>query len=352
MGGLFRGTCRIVEDGDRTPRASGPGATPAETVPFPADGGGLRHLAFLYHDADECLEQVLAFTRAGLASSEPVFVALPDGLGRRVQVAAGAAGERLAVADMSELGRNPARITLALGTFAGQHTGQRIRIITEPLWPGRSDAETAEVMKHESLVQLAVAAVEAEVLCPYNAAELGPALIDGACHTHPEIFEGGKRRPSRGYRPGGDVPPEKELPRPPASAEFISYRSHLSPVRALVDRYSEAAGLSADRRADLVLAVSELSANTLAHTAGGGTAHIWTAGPEVICQVHDGGWITDPLAGRRRPPPDAPGQGLWVVNHVADLVEMRSGPAGTTTRLHFRLLGGRGDPAARSRPGG
>lgn len=87
-------------------------------------------------------------------------------------------------------------------------------------------------------------------------------------------------------------------------------------------------------------AVSELTANTLTHTAGGGTVHIWTSGHEVVCQVHDGGWITDPMAGRKRPPPDAPGQGLWVVNHICDLVETRSGPAGTTTRLHFRLPGG------------
>jgi hypothetical protein len=61
-----------------------------------------------------------------------------------------------AVADMNELGRNPARITLALGTFARQHAGRRIRIVTESLWRGRSDAETAEVMKHEALVRLAL----------------------------------------------------------------------------------------------------------------------------------------------------------------------------------------------------
>ena len=310
------------------------------TRPAPAGGDGPGHLAFLYHGTGDYLEHVLAFVRAGLASAEPVFVALPGGLGRRVQAAAGAAARQLAVADMNELGRNPARITLALGSFAGQHAGQRIRIVTEPLWRGRSDAEAAEVMKHEALVQLAVGAVDAQILCPYNAAELGPALIDGARHAHPEIFERGRRGPSSGYRAGGGVRPEAELPPPPAAAEVIAYRSRLYPVRALVGRYAERAGLPADRRADLVLAVSELTANTLAHTAGGGTAHIWTSGHEVICQVHDGGWITDPLAGRKRPPPDSAGQGLWVVNHVSDLVEMRSGPAGTTTRLHFRLPGG------------
>ena len=37
---------------------------------------------------------------------------------------------------LSQLGRNPARITLALTSFAGQHAGHRIRIVTEPLWPG------------------------------------------------------------------------------------------------------------------------------------------------------------------------------------------------------------------------
>jgi anti-sigma regulatory factor (Ser/Thr protein kinase) len=324
-----------VEDGDRPPRAPGARAGPA-TKPW----AGLSHLAFLYHGADDYLGHVLAFVRAGLASSEPVFVALPKGLGWRVQAAAGGGGRQLAVADMNDLGRNPARITLALGTFARQHTGQRIRIVTEPLWRGRSDAETAEVMKHEALVQLAVGPADAEIMCPYNVAELGPGLIAGACHAHPEIFERGRRRPSSGYRAGAGVPPGAELPPPPAAAEFIAYRSHLSPVRALVDRYAEAAGLPGDRRADLVLAVSELAANTLTHTAGGGVTHIWTSGQEIICQVHDGGWITDPMAGRRRPPPDADGQGLWVVNHVCDLVETRSGPAGTTTRVHFRLPGG------------
>ena len=310
------------------------------TRPAPAGGDGPGHLAFLYHGTGDYLEHVLAFVRAGLASAEPVFVALPGGLGRRVQAAAGAAARQLAVADMNELGRNPARITLALGSFASQHAGQRIRIVTEPLWRGRSDAEAAEVMKHEALVQLAVGALDAQILCPYNAAELGPALIDGARHAHPEIFERGRRGPSSGYRAGGGVPPEAELPPPPAAAEVIAYRSRLYPVRVLVGRYAERAGLPADRRADLVLAVSELAANTLTHTAGGGMAHIWTSGHEILCQVHDGGWITDPMAGRKRPPPDSDGQGLWVVNDVCDLVETRSGPAGTTTRLHIRLPGG------------
>ncbi len=327
-----------MDDGRGPPRSPGAEAGPAAAPPAPPGGDGLSHVAFPYRDTGEYLAHVLAFIGDGLACSEPVFVALPGHLGSQVRAAAGAAGWRLAVADMNELGRNPARITLALGTFAGGHAGQRIRVVTEPLWPGRTDAETAEVMKHEALVQLAVAPPGA-ILCPYDASRLSPALIDGARRAHPEILEDGHRRPSGGYREGAAARPEAELPAPPATAEFIAYRSRLYPVRALAGRHAERAGLPAERCADLILAVSEITANTLAHTAGGGTAHIWTSGHEVICQVHDGGWITDPMAGRKRPPPDSPGQGLWVVNHICDLVETRSGPAGTTTQLHFRLPG-------------
>jgi MEDS: MEthanogen/methylotroph, DcmR Sensory domain/Histidine kinase-like ATPase domain len=276
--------------------AGAPHLAPGPTDGRPAQAGrdGLSHLAFFYTDAGEYLERVCAFVGGGLARSEPVFAALPGRRAWRIRADLGAAGSQLAVADMDQLGRNPARITLALTSFAGQHAGRRIRVVTEPLWPGRSGAETAEVMKHEALVGLALAAVSADILCPYDAARLSLALIDGACHTHPEVIERGHHRLSSGYRTGPPARQEAALPPPPASAESLAYRSELHAVRTLAGRYAERAGLPADRRADLVLAVSEIAANTLAHTAGGGTVHIWTSGPEIICQVHDSGWITDP----------------------------------------------------------
>jgi len=65
--------------------------------------------------------------------------------------------------------------------------------------------------------------------------------------------------------------------------------------------------------------------------------HIWHTGEEILCQIRDQGWITDPLAGRTRRPPDERGHGLWVVNQVCDLVEQRTGPAGTTIRMHMGI---------------
>jgi anti-sigma regulatory factor (Ser/Thr protein kinase) len=104
------------------------------------------------------------------------------------------------------------------------------------------------------------------------------------------------------------------------------------------------AGLPGDRRADLVIAASEVAANTLKHTAGGGAVRVWATDDEVLCQLEDGGHITDPLAGYRRPAADAAaGHGLWLVNQVCDLAEIRTGETGTTIRLHMqRSLHGTG----------
>jgi len=109
-------------------------------------------------------------------------------------------------------------------------------------------------------------------------------------------------------------------------------------LRAFAAAQARLAGLPADRARDLVIAVSELAANTWRHTDAGGTLHIWAADGEVLCQVRDSGHVSDPLAGRRRPIPEAgSGHGLWVVHQLCDLVELRTGSTGTTIRLHVRL---------------
>src|SRR5581483_7992873 len=112
----------------------------------------------------------------------------------------------------------------------------------------------------------------------------------------------------------------------------------LRPVRSFVASMARRAGLPPPRIPDLVIAISELAANTLRHTNGGGSVRVWRTVEEIICEVADTGQITDPLAGQR-PRSDEPlgGNGLWLVNHVCDLVQARTGQAGTTTRLHMRL---------------
>lgn len=119
---------------------------------------------------------------------------------------------------------------------------------------------------------------------------------------------------------------------------YHTYRTDLSQVRALVLQHAREAGLAEGKAHDLVLAVSEVAANTLRHTRSSGTLTLWHDKDEVVCEIHDEGTITDPLAGLRRPAPDATGgHGLWLVRQVCDQVELRSDENGTTIRMHMAI---------------
>jgi anti-sigma regulatory factor (Ser/Thr protein kinase) len=134
------------------------------------------------------------------------------------------------------------------------------------------------------------------------------------------------------------APPPAPLPPPGADATCHTYRTDLSKVRALVLQQARSAGLTEGRANDLVLAVSEVAANTLRHTQSAGTLTIWRQAGQLVCEVHDEGMITDPLAGQRRPGPDATGgHGLWLVYQVCDLVELRSDETGTTIRMQMAI---------------
>ena len=117
-----------------------------------------------------------------------------------------------------------------------------------------------------------------------------------------------------------------------------TYTTDLAAIRVVVHRYAIEAGLTEARAIDLVLAVSEVAANTVRHAKSPGNLQIWHDTHEIVCQLHDEGRITDPLAGRRPPSLEARGgHGLWIVNEVCDQVELRSDDTGTTMRLHMNL---------------
>ena len=247
---------------------------------------------------------------------------------------------QVTLVDMAELGRNPARIIPAVLTYASQQRGRHVCCIGEPIWPGRRAAEMQEATRHEALINLAFRDRQVTLVCPYDSTGLPGSVIADAASTHPAVIKGGQETASARYLGPPKVPPRcnRALPRPPARAEALDYRDDLHPVRSFVASKAKCAGLTSVRIPDLVLAISELAGNTLRHTDGGGTVQVWRTREEIICQVADTGQITDPLARHRAPSDELlGGNGLWLVNQVCDLVQARTGPAGTTTRLHMRL---------------
>lgn len=308
-------------------------AAQGDTTPDTARHGGFNHLALFYRDERDYLTHLAAFADAGLASGEPVFIAVPGPKGGLLREHLAESGD-LRFADMVQLGRNPARIIPEVRAFIDGHPSQRVRYIGEPIWPGRSAAEICEATRHEALINVAFSEASATIACPYDVVGLAPSVIGEAGSTHPGVLATGHAAAAARYAGVGNVPPEcdRPLPPPPASAETLEYETDIRQMRSFVADHACRAGLPEERATNLVLAASEIAANTLRHAGGTGTVSIWHTEAEVLCQIQDQGWITDPLAGRTRHAPDGRGHGLWVVNQVCDLAELRTSRGGSQLR--------------------
>lgn len=297
----------------------------------------MRHVAWLYRTPDEYRSGIREFVEAGRSAGEPVLVAVPAGqLSPRWDLPGNNAGVR--GLDTADLGRNPSRLMPTVRAFADEYHGHDVRVICELAWAGRSAPELSEIARYETMANLALAATPMTMLCPYDVAGLPGSAIGAACSSHPWLRQDGRERDNDDYRgANGQVRPQPLLV--PSRARALSYQDDLRPVRALVAAEASRAGLSGSRRTDLVIAASEVAANTLKHTDGPGLVRIWVAADEILCQFEDSGHITDPLAGYGRPASDElGGQGLWLVNQVCDLAEIRTSAAfGTTIRLHMFL---------------
>lgn len=297
------------------------------------------HSALLYAGIEQFLAGVTGFVKAGLERGEPVLAAL---LGRH----AGQLRERLdgrdrevSWADITQVGANPARIIPRMHRFLNAHPGRGVRCVQEPIWPGRTAAEQSEAIRHEALVNLAFEDAPVTVMCPYDVTRLAPAVITCAGLAHPMLIRDQATQPNPGYNAAAVLPAQCDPPLrpPPDRAAVLAYRADLAAVREFTTAQARSAGMSPLRIADLVLAVGELVANTLRYTGAGGVLSIWAAQGELICQVADTGHISDPLVGRHVPDLDADGgHGIWVVQQICDLVELRTGPDGTVIRLHMR----------------
>lgn len=306
---------------------------------------GFRHDALVYDGLDAFLDGTAAFVEDGLRAREPVLVVVSPEKIRLLRSALGPRPEHeLRYVDMERLGRNPARIIPAWRDFLdGRPEGDGpVRGVGEPMWPGRTADELPECFRHEQLLNLAFADTPGWwLLCPYDASALEPSVLDEARRSHPFVVEGGERRPSPTY-PGLDAleePFADRLTEPPPGAPELAFAGPgLEDVRTFVSRVAELAGLSPARVPDLVVAVNEVATNSIRHGGGGGRLRAWSDDGRLVCEVRDRGVVDEPLAGRLRPLVDAErGLGLWLVNQLCELVQIRSSSEGTVVRLHMEL---------------
>lgn len=245
--------------------------------------------------------------------------------------------------DMGELGRNPARIIPAWQQFVDECAveGQPVRGVGEPIWAGRRPGEVSECQLHEALLDIAVPPeTPLWLLCPYDVGELEEEVLAEARRTHPGFLTSGVAR-RRGWFAGehrADDGFHVDLPQAGAPTFRRSFTA--TDLRVLRDdvlpRPSRGRVGRAQRRPRTVRPRGGHQQRGPRPRCGC-AAHLARArcsgvrGPRPGSDQRSGD--RPPGAGRREPART----GLWMVNQLCDLVQIRSHAAGTTVRLHTWL---------------
>jgi anti-sigma regulatory factor (Ser/Thr protein kinase) len=303
-----------------------------------------RHEALLYAGDAEFVEGTARFIRDGVERREPTLVVVSAAKIDMLRDELGADAAGVHFADMAGVGANPARIIPAWREFVQAHdaTGSGLRGIGEPIWKGRDADELVECQRHESLLNVAFAGGRPWwLLCPYDTAQLDPEVVAEARRSHPFVLDGSGHAASTTYRglKAETRPWAVPLPEPAREPAVLAFDADsLGLLRRMAAREAARSGLTGQRAADLVMAVNELATNSLRHGGGSGQARIWEQPGALVCEVRDRGRLTAPLADRERPPAGVEGgRGLWLVNQLCDLLQLRVVTDGTIARLHMRL---------------
>jgi anti-sigma regulatory factor (Ser/Thr protein kinase) len=300
-----------------------------------------HHEAAFYSGDDEFVELSRAFVEEGLEGGEPALVMVGARKLELLRDALGARAEAVQFADMEAVGRNPARIIPAWSRFVADHPGAGgMRGIGEPIWDGRSPSELSECQLHESLINLAFAAADDfRLICPYDTSTLPQDVIAEARRSHPVLSHEGTEDVSHDYCGIDDhvgAQFAEQLPdSPPEAEELTVTMGALRDARRLVRARALEAGLR-ERSDDFALAVNEVLSNSLNHAHEDGMLRVWQDADGLVCEVRDGGHIAQPLIGREEPSiGQIGGHGIWLVNLVCDLVQVRSSAHGSTVRMQM-----------------
>jgi anti-sigma regulatory factor (Ser/Thr protein kinase) len=306
-----------------------------------------RHEAFLYEGQRGFMNGALPFIREGVRAEEPVMVVVAPEKIDWLRDALGDDAGWVEFEDTEQAGRNPARLIALWRSFVDSHDdAQALRGIGEPAGPDRDAEAFDECRRHESLLNLAFDDDrDFWLLCPYDTAALPSGVVDGARATHPLVAHDGPGEASPTFDAGAGAL-AGPLSRPPSDAAELSFEAHqLREVRHFVEVEARAIGLPDVRVGDLVFSAGELVSNSIRHGGGRGVARVWREGTDAVLEVRDAGLVEDPLIGRIHPRVDqVAGRGVWLVNQLCDLVQVRSGTGGTVVRVR---IGGLPAPVAR-----
>jgi anti-sigma regulatory factor (Ser/Thr protein kinase) len=296
----------------------------------------LRHEALPYRGHEQFVVSSVSVLRDGLDRDERLIFLAPAAKVDDVRDALGPDCSDVMLVATDEHGRNPSRITTMLHSFQAMDGGRRALGVNETIHAGLAPAMLCEAQIAESVLNAsALASWAMSIICLYDVGELDADCRLEMRRDHPVIR--GEAVVNDDYdsdRLAGLYATDLTPPPPQDAIRLEVHGLTLTTMRDFVRAMAVGYGVRPDRVDDLVLAANEIVTNSLRHGGGGCELAMWRAGDAAVCEVRDGGHIRDALVGRLAPEPDAvSGRGLWLANHLCDLLQIRSSEDGTVVRL-------------------
>ena len=163
----------------------------------------LDHRVLTYDSDEEFAAGTTAFLREGIERSDGLLaVTTPARIALLCDSLAGDA-EHVEFADSGDWYRSPGDTISGYRAFVKQRFefgAAWVRIVGEPVWTGRSEAEIVEWTRYESLLNLTFASMPATIMCPYDARALSPGVVADAHRTHPTVAHRGDATANPEYR--------------------------------------------------------------------------------------------------------------------------------------------------------
>jgi transcriptional regulator with XRE-family HTH domain len=169
----------------------------------------LRHLATIYESEEELAACAETFLREGIDAGHALLVVSTEDHIRLIKKALGPDARRVSFHKSSGWLTTPAEAVSRFETFITDAVAAGapwVTLVGEPIWHGHSPADTTRWIRFESTINLALAALPVNALCPYDGRALPPDILAAAQHTHPLLVANNTTAESPSYEePAGFV---------------------------------------------------------------------------------------------------------------------------------------------------
>jgi len=177
----------------------------------------LSHHALVHSGLAEFVATAGPFVAAGVGGGESTLVVTTPANADALREHLGSAADAVRFADSESWYASPVAALAGYRTFALSALADGapwLRLLGEPIWTGRSAAETALWLRYESLINLVFAAFPMTIACPYDESTVAPEIVQQARSAHCTTLADGDIAATADYRD----PAELCLGAPPADA--------------------------------------------------------------------------------------------------------------------------------------